>query len=407
MTDFRFAILQSMDESNRKSAIANAMKILDRYVLFSFLRNYLIATMVLVGMFVVLDMVFRFDELVELRQQTGGSGTSSTFEVITAITDYYFHQSFLIFIYVSGIIPVVAAAFTLIRMTRFNELSAILAAGVPLIRMAAPILIAGVVLQVLLILDQELLIPSIIPQLTRQHDKLISGEQRSFRIEMMQDEDGNLLTASRYTPAGTDGVAVMQELDLIERDANLDPVAHVTADRAQWDPLSRQWRLTNGRRVTGLQPHMQRSSEVPVDAYRSNITPDEIALWKSGDFVNLLSTRKINELLQRRASYGAVALQQVKHSRVTQSLMNIVLLALAIPCVLVRQPQELRGAIFKCLIIVGVAMAGMFLCYQIAGRPPSGPQWVDRWPAIWAWMPIFLFTPLAIVLLDRLTNKAS
>jgi hypothetical protein len=97
----------------------------------------------------------------------------------------------------------------------------------------------------------------------------------------------------------------------------------------------------------------------------------------------------------------------VKHSRVTQALMNVVLLALAIPCVLVRQPQELRGAIFKCLVIVGLAMAGMFLCYQIAGRPPAGPQWVDRWPAIWAWMPIFLFTPLAIVLLDRLNNKAS
>jgi lipopolysaccharide export system permease protein len=386
------------------------MKILDRYVLLSFLRNYLIAMMTLIGMFVVLDMVFNFDELVELRGQVQGGAAVSTFDVIASIVDYYVHQCFYIFVHLSGIIPVVAAAFTLIRMTRFNELSAVLAAGVPLLRVAAPIVIAAAVLQVLLIVDQEVVIPRIMHKLVRAHDKLgggEAGEARGFRIDMMQDDRGALLRASRYTPPTETRPAQMRELDVFERDTNLLPFAQVTADAAEFDAKQQAWKLTNGRRVTGIQPQMQRSPEEPADVYKSNITPDEIALWKSGDFVNLLSTERINEMLARRTSYGALELQRVKHARFTQWIMNIILLLLAIPFVLVRQPQELRNSILKCLVIVGVCMAGMFLSYQIAGRPPPGPQWVDRWPAIWAWAPILVFGPVALVLLDRLYTKAT
>ena len=42
------------------------MKILDRYVISTFLKNYLIAFFVLIGMYVTLDMVFNFDELVQV-----------------------------------------------------------------------------------------------------------------------------------------------------------------------------------------------------------------------------------------------------------------------------------------------------------------------------------------------------
>lgn len=383
------------------------MKILDRYVLFSFLRNYLIAMLVLIGMFIVLDMIFNFDELVVLRGQIAGEGTSSTFALFMAIADYYFFQSFLIYVYLSGIIPVVAAGFTLIRMTRFNELSAILAAGVPLLRVASPIVIAAVVLNALLIVDQELLIPNIVHKVTRKHEALHLGEAKSFRIEMIQDDRNALLTASRYTPATAEGLVVMREVDIIERDEELLPVAHITADRAEWNPAESAWRLTAGRRVEGLRPEQTRSRETPVEYYRSNITPDEIALWKSGDFVNLLSTERINELLQRRANYGAVELQRVKHSRFTQWIMNVILLLLAIPCLLARQPQDLKNGVVRCLILVGLCMSGVFLAYQIAARPPPGPEWVDRWPAIWAWAPILVFGPLSIYLLDRLYTRGT
>src|SRR4051794_10751799 len=121
------------------------MKILDRYVLAAFLKNYLISFMVLVGLYILLDLVFNFDELIEVQTRGGAStgGGASFLAVLYVIFDYYFYQIFLIFAQLSGVIPVVAAAFTLVRLARFNELTAMLAAGIPLLRVAAPIIFAS------------------------------------------------------------------------------------------------------------------------------------------------------------------------------------------------------------------------------------------------------------------------
>src|SRR4030095_8812106 len=163
------------------------MKILDRYVLVSFLKNYLISFMVLIGLFIVVDWVFNFDELAEVQSKTAVGGVASVLLLMRSIGDYYFFQTFRIFVHLSGIIPIVAAAFTLIRMSRFNELTASLAAGVPLLRTAMPIIVAGVVLNVLLMVDQELVIPQMIPQLVRKHDEVQAASSKTYAVRAMQD----------------------------------------------------------------------------------------------------------------------------------------------------------------------------------------------------------------------------
>ena len=95
-----------------------ALTILDRYVIASFLKNYVISFMVLVGMYVVLDMVFRFDDFASMTSKQGASGYSAVFSMIAGMVDYYAYQCFMFFVQLSGIIPVVAAAFTLMRFSR-------------------------------------------------------------------------------------------------------------------------------------------------------------------------------------------------------------------------------------------------------------------------------------------------
>src|SRR4051812_42271066 len=117
------------------------MRLIDRYVAISFIKNYLISFAVLVGMYIVLDMIFNFDELVLVN--ASATGIPALLGFVAYIADYYFYQGFLFFVRLSGIIPVVAAAFTIMRMVRFNELSALLSAGVPLQRIAMPIIAVG------------------------------------------------------------------------------------------------------------------------------------------------------------------------------------------------------------------------------------------------------------------------
>src|SRR5687768_7571579 len=192
------------------------MKILDRYILVSFLKNWLISFMVLVGMYMVLDMVFNFDELVAMKPDPTGAATASNtlVSVLYNVGDFYFFQSFLFFNHLSGIIPVVAAAFTLMRLSRFNELTAVMAAGVPLLRLAMPIILAGVVLNALVIVNQELVIPSLSHKLSRERDQAGGGTGEQFRISAMQDDHNSLLFAARYTAPGERGPAELLFLDI-------------------------------------------------------------------------------------------------------------------------------------------------------------------------------------------------
>jgi len=291
----------------------------------------------------------------------------------------------------------------LLRLSRFNELTAVLVAGVPLIRVASPILIAAVVINlVLLQIVQELIIPNIIPKLVRSHDEVREQGGKSFPVYGLRDDAGSVLTASRYTPGSATAPPTLLYFDLIERSEDFTARAHTAADRAVWDAANGVWQLENGIRIEGLAPGERAKSPQQVVSYRSNVTPVEIALYRSGDFVQYLGTGQINQLLAQDRAYGVNALLRVKHTRFTQPIMNVVLLCLAIPCVLTREPGQLKMSAAKCLTLVGLCMGAMFLAYQLAGNPPAGGVWVDRWPAIMAWAPAILFAPVAIVMLERI-----
>jgi hypothetical protein len=390
------------------------MKLIDRYVIFGFIRNYIISFMVLVGMYVVLDMVFNFSALVKL-DPVAGTGMRSVAAALYDIFDYYFYQCFLIFVQLSGIIPVVAAAFTLMRLSRFNELTALLAAGVPLLRIASPVILVAVVLNGLLLVDQELVIPEMIPKLIRDHGEVHGAARNYFFIEAMQDSSDGLVYAARYFSKPPDGGPPrLLDLDVIEREPRkqrgqnrsfLVPVAHLQADEAVWNASAQQWDLTHGRRVTGIMDdHV--SPPRPVAVYKSNITPEEIGLYRSGNYVELLPTSRINQLLDRPNMFGKVDLLRVKHMRVTQPLMNVILLLLAIPCVLTREPNTLKTSATKTLVLTGVAMGAVFLFHQFAGAVPPGmagtPNGANTWSMLMAWMPIFIFGPISVYLLDRI-----
>jgi lipopolysaccharide export system permease protein len=397
------------------------MKIIDRYVIVSFIKNYLISFMVLVGLYVVLDTVFNFSALVQSPAAAAGTGTAlqNLLDTLRDIGDYYFYQCFLFFVQLSGIIPVVAAAFTLMRLSRFNELTALLAAGMPLLRIATPIVIAAVILNGLVLVDQEVLIPRMIPELTREHGDIHKAATNYYDVQAMQDGDGGLLYAARYFPSPAGAPPKIDELTVIQRNEKihhhvdssgkitdekvLEPYAIITAKSATWDAANGQWNLTNGQRATGLRPSDMTAQQPNIQVYSSGVTPEEIGLYHSGNFVDLLSTERIDKLLARSNSFGELSLWRVKHWRFTQPLMNVILLLLAIPCVLTPEPRQLKAAATKTLILTGIAMGSVFLSQQLAATVPSAVA-AYRWTAMMAWLPVFIFGPVSVYLLDRVKS---
>ena len=377
------------------------MKILDRYLFVSFLKNYFISFLVLVGLYITLDMVFNFDDLVEA-PKSAVTLHLTALQIVIDITAYYAYQTPLIFVYLSGMIAVVGAAFTLMRLARFNELTAILAAGISLRRVALPIILTGMLLNGVLVADQELLIPLIIPKLIRSHEEMHTPTPKTYGVQFMLDDQNGLLSAARYTPPAKGIIPTIEYLDVVERDAKLRPSGHLYADLAQWDDSAHLWRLTNGSHVKIIGPDDDRpGSPTVATIYKSDITPDEIALWRGGQYVALLPTRRIDQLLQRPKSYGVNELLRTKNLRFSQPVVNIILLLMACPLVLTREPGQMKTAAMRCLISCALCMGTVFITYQLAAHPPQ-VDWASQWPALMAWMPIFIFAPVSVYLLDRI-----
>jgi lipopolysaccharide export LptBFGC system permease protein LptF len=132
------------------------------------------------------------------------------------------------------------------------------------------------------------------------------------------------------------------------------------------------------------------------------MTPEEIQLNLGKDYIQLLPLKEINHLLSLNR-YGTLDLLRAKHLRVAQWLLNVFLLLLAISTVLTREPGKLKHAAFKCLTLTGLCMGSVFVTYQMAATPPSR-EMMNLWPALMAWMPIFIFGPLSVYLMSRVKS---
>ena len=83
--------------------------------------------------------------------------------------------------------------------------------------------------------------------------------------------------------------------------------------------------------------------------------------------------------------------------------MNVILILLAIPCVLTREPTGVKAAALRTVLITGGCLATVFICLQLAATPPS-PSLIRYWPMALLWLPVFIFAPLAVWQLDRVKS---
>ena len=361
---------------------------IDRYLLRSLVTQYLIALAIMISLYVVLDMFVNLDEFTEQGYPA--------LTVAKNIFSYYWPNVFLYFAQLSGVITVFACMAVLARMRRLNELTAILSSGVSLYRVARPIVLFGLATTALLVVDTELLIPAVAPMLSRDHDD--ADGIRAYEVLFLKDEDDALLSAGAFNPV----TGNLHELLVIRRDANGDLVEIITADRAEWEPpdLTRpigRWRLERGRRSIRtedesdtLGPRTGVASDFPL-YIESRLSPDGIQQRQAEGWIGYVSLAQL-AALEASGVVDEAAVLRTRHARIAAPLVSIVLLLLGLPFFLDRSPANVLGDAGKCMIACGLCYVTAFVAQSV--RPDS----VSAWPA---WIPIFIFLTLAVVLLDR------
>lgn len=370
------------------------MKILDKYIAKNFLIGYGIMFCVLMGLVMSIDLFVNIGEFAE--HSALGTGA-----VIMNIIRYYGAQSTLWFRDMAGMITVVAATFSLAKLTKNNELIAVMASGVSLKRVIAPIIGLAAVLTLILVVDQEIAIPRLARQLIKSHDTLPDEER--YELWFMSDENASLVSAKTYS----EKTRVMTKPTIILRE-EITKILHrvvgqIQADSASYDAERKGWVLVNGgqRKVATTPEEVDFIDKpVPVDFYKSDLTPEDIPLRQQEDYKALLSSRQLAELAKKR---GVRIKDQAefylhKHSRITKPIINMVMLMVALPVLVCRDPKTMKTAIMKSFGITSACFIVTFVCEMLATEVVFN----RIRPELWAWAPVFIFLPIAIIEIDSM-----
>ncbi|MCH7526182.1 MAG: LptF/LptG family permease [Planctomycetes bacterium] len=365
------------------------MTILDRYILRGLIVNYLITLAIMLSLYLVLDLFFNIDEFTE-----SGEGVLS---ILGNIAGYYKAHSLLYFAQLSGVIMLFACMATLARMRRANELIAVLTSGVSLYRVAVPVLAFGLLTTVLWYVDTEVLIPSVGHELARRHEDASGSKARG--VWFLVDTDGALLSARRFFPRAQR----MEQLLILHRDESGALVKVIEADAAQWKPIPGHpaggvWKLERGIERRRVRRDDRFGSgheefEVPVSQYAGALDPAAIEMRQSQQWISYLSSSKLSALGERDPSL-LNQIRQVKHTRFTTPLVHLLMLLLGLPFFLRRESANIVADAGKCLVVCG-------LCFLLAfaGENFVRPTTLSALPA---WLPLIVFTPVAVILVDRI-----
>ena len=361
---------------------------LDRHLAVGFIRSWLICFTSLVSLYIVIDLFNKFDDFLEVTQGQG------LLELLRATARYYGCQLTLIFDRLCGMMLLLAAIFTITWMQRNNELTPLLAAGVPVRRVLRPIWIVALFFIAAAALNREWIMPPLAGPLQQPP----SGS-RFLAVAGSYEPNGILLegkVAHRAERLIEYFVATVPErvagtlVVLQAREARYVP--------ADTGPLTGGWLLTEA-----VPPEM---APWPTDVLTQVDTGKYFLKTQIVDFEVLTRSKgwhqfaSLGELQRELDRPGARYLQLVAmqiHLRWTAPLIMFLTLVLGLGLILSHRERHF-------LISTGVAlvMAAAFYGVQLGAKYLGENEYLT--PALAAWLPILLFGPLAIVLQDAMPS---
>lgn len=171
----------------------------DRYFARQYLATLFAALAFLSLLVIVFDIADRLDDLPKAARQIEAAGRTR----VGLLVEYY--ATLLPFLWMK-LIPfsaLIAAGLVFTWLARANELSPVVTAGVPSVRLLAPILGVGLLLVVAMSVARE----TVVPDLARRHDDLHRVFKRSGRgdrltaVKHLFDRGGGRVSMTAYLPA--------------------------------------------------------------------------------------------------------------------------------------------------------------------------------------------------------------
>ncbi len=361
------------------------MNLLDRHIIARYVSNFVLLFGLLFVFAISIDVVVQFDRFSDAARMRAEE-TSSAYSLVLAqaILDFHAPRIFQFFAFMTGLVGIGAAGFTLVQMHRSRELVAIMAAGVPLQRVAAAILAAQLGIVLLQLADQELVLPRLAARLVREHDSILRPGVETFEAPLMRDGDGDLLYAREVDPRSGEATSIL----VLERDSDGRAVSRITADRGVWDESVEGWRLEEGVRMETESDEGRTAVRSTIELWETDLSPQMLMARRSLNFAQMLSLGQLRDLRDAGGSNDG-RLERTIFGRFSGALINLLVPIVAIPFFLARNPglamlsRSLQAAMVAIPLLIG-SLAAMTVA--IPGLPAG----------VGAFLPVALLLPVAI-----------
>lgn len=368
----------------------------DRYLTGRMLHTFVVFFVATYGLYIVIDLFSNIDAFqmeaqvaADEAQRSGSSWSAqdTLIEMLKRIGSYYsYHLSE--FLELAGpLLITVSAVAVLGLMEKHSESHPVLAAGVPAFRLLIPLLLAALVLNIVLIVNQEFVMPRIAVSLQTPRGKEHTTKQNVTPVydysNHMMHIDGESVSVEE---ARLDDASFGLTRDLIEDGSTLRAESAIFLEETPVHPSG--WLLRNltvvfdPERLTekGRTRILPRSNGKDIFVV-SDVSFEQ--LYEQGKNPKLLSSMELVRRIRNPATGRPAALRQslALHSRVSRPLLSLISVMIALPLVLRRE----SGDLIVNMAICGVVLAVVFGFAQ-GSLLAGGANLIS--PAFAAWLPI-------------------
>ncbi len=372
--------------------------LLDRYILRLFLRTLLVAFASFSGLYIVIDLFGNLEEFLGHIERFG----------TLVLLEYYGPRILAFFDQTSALLALLASLFVITWMQRTNELTAVMAAGIPKRRVVLPLLCAGWLVSITAAVNREWWIPGFRDRLTRNAQTWAGGEARAF-TPVFDFQTRILLTGKGVLPASRtivqpafqlpDALATEWGPALTSREARYvapqqdRPGGYLMIGVTSPADAAKRPSAHIGGQPVILSPHDTPWLKADQLFLASAVTFDELAFGRR--YRRYLSTRELVSALRNPSlDYGADA-RVLLHARLVQPLLDFCLLVIGLPLVTRRHGHGIFYAGGMALLLVIGFLAATMAAHAL------GNYLIVRPASLAAWLPLLIFGPCAYVVLRR------
>ena len=344
------------------------IRLLDRYVLGVFLPAFGVFTAVFVALFVAVDFASKLAKFLDLK----------TVSFLPFVARYYLIRVPMVVMILLPMVLLFSTIFSVVKLSRTNEILPIAASGTSLRRMALPFLVSGILGTFGMAALDEFVLARLGPEIART-DEILSSKEMDWGVSGW---DGH----TRFT-AGTHNLLTrtLHQVRITRVDDQAVTREVILAKTCVWEEDRRRWIAYEGTverplelvETKGARPSPWKK-EIPPEGYvvETSVTPK--TLRKAGmTFTD--SFAPLADLLEEaRLNPDDPAAQMKVHFRLAFPCTPVLLILLGLPSVVAAHSKSfVKGLTFS--FILGLSFYAVFIAGLYFGNRGFLPAPAAMW----------------------------